>query len=111
MGRKRKLADEDQKMTVELLREILKWTKVTSIPEVKAVLLATLKTPEQRKAYQASNGRKLAEVAAMANAGVSTVGKWWDSWAKLGIAEMRPAQGGSRAFRSFSLEDFEIEVS
>lgn len=31
------MADEDQKMTVELLKEILKWTRVTSISKVKRV--------------------------------------------------------------------------
>ena len=101
---------EDEKVMVELLREILKWAKVTSISKVKEVLQTTLKTPEQRLAYQLSTGIKLAEVAGGAKVGVSTVGFWWEDWARLGIVELKPVQGGSRAVRLFSLVDFGIEL-
>jgi hypothetical protein len=100
----------DEKRMVELLEEILKWNKVASIPRVRELLLDTLKTPEQKLAYQLSDGRNRTEVAALSNAGSSTVGEWWELWYKIGIADRKAVQGGFRAVRSFSLEDFGIET-
>ena len=98
-------ADEDQKTAVELLKEILKWTKVTSIPQVKNLLESTLASPEQRLAYQASDGKNVREVADIAHVGKSTIGRWWADWVKLGLAELQPAKGGDRAIRSYSLTE------
>jgi hypothetical protein len=97
-------------LTVELLKEILKWTKVTNIPQVKSLLESTLASSEQRIAYEASNGKNVREVADIAHVGKSTIGRWWAEWVKLGLAELRPAKGGDRAFRSFSLAEFGLEV-
>jgi len=96
--------------TNRILNDLLKWTKVTSIPTVKALLESTLTTPEQKLAYQASTGRNVREVAEIAHASKSSVAVWWDRWTKLGLAEIKPAKGGNRAVRSFSLEDFGIDV-
>ena len=104
-------ADEDQQTAVELLKEILKWTKVTSIPQVKNLLESTLASPEQRLAYEASDGRNVREVADIAHVGKSTIGRWWVDWVRLGLAELQPAKGGDRAIRSFSLAEFGLEVS
>ncbi len=93
-----------------ILRELLKWTKVTSIPTVKGLLESTLTTSEQKKAYEASTGRNVREVADIARTSKSSVAMWWDQWIKLGLAEVKPAKGGKRAVRSFSLEDFGIKV-
>jgi hypothetical protein len=96
--------------TNELLRELLRWTKVSSIPHVKSLLESTLRTAEQRLAYEHSVGITLLEVAKISGASKSSVANWWNSWTKLGIAEMKSVQGGTRAIRSFSLEDFGIDV-
>jgi hypothetical protein len=97
--------------TNKILRELLKWTKVTSIPTVKSLLESTLTTPEQKKAYEASNGMNVRDVADIAHVGKSTVGRWWADWVNLGLAELRPAKGGDRAFRLFSLSEFGLDVS
>lgn len=95
---------------IELLEELVKWTKVTSIPSVRKLLLEILPKPEQKIAYQASDGAKIREVAKQANASVGSVSKWWEQWTRAGIAESISVRGGERAKRIFSLDDFGIEV-
>lgn len=95
---------------IELLEELVKWTKVTSIPSVRRLLLEILPKPEQKIAYQASDGATIREVAKQANASVGSVSKWWEQWTRAGIAESIPARGGERAKRIFSLDDFGVEV-
>lgn len=95
---------------IELLEELVKWTKVTSIPSVRKLLLEILPKPEQKIAYQASDGATIKEVAKQANASVGSVSKWWEQWTRSGIAEDVPVSGGKRTIRKFSLEDFGIEV-
>ena len=45
-----KISKKDR--TIELLEELVKWTKVTSIPHVRALLLDILETAEEKIAYQ-----------------------------------------------------------
>lgn len=95
---------------IELLEELVKWTKVTSIPKVKELLLEILPKPEHRIAYQASDGKTTKEVANTANVSVFTINKWWEKWTRAAIAKAVPVRGGNRAVRSFSLDDFGIEI-
>jgi len=96
---------------IELLEELVKWTRVTSIPNVKKLLLEILTSPEEKIAYQESSGKTSSrEVAKQANVSQFTVGKWWKKWIKAGIAESVPARRAPRAKLIFSLEDFGIEV-
>jgi len=96
---------------IELLEELVKWIKVANIPSVKQLLLDTLQKPEQKIAYHASDGKTTKEVAKVANVSNFTISKWWENWTKVGIAEAVSVRGGGkRAIRSFSLDDFGIEV-
>jgi len=96
---------------IELLEELVKWTKVTSIPRVKELLLGVLKSPKEMIAYQASDGETSGrEVGDRANVNQTTVTNWWKAWIKAGIAESISVQRGERAKRVFSLDDFGIEV-
>ena len=95
---------------IELLEELVKWTKVTSMPSVRKLLLEILPKPEQKIAYQASDETKIKDVAEQANVSTFLVSKWWEIWTKAGIAEDVPVRGGKRTIRKFSLEDFGIEV-
>jgi hypothetical protein len=104
-----KIGKEDK--MIELLEELVKWTKVTSIPNVKKILTAILVKPEEKIAYQASDGKKtIKQVAKRANVATGTVSGWWKKWAKVGIVEAFSVAGGTRAKRVFSLDDFGIEV-
>ena len=95
---------------IELLEELVKWTKVTSIPSVKKLLLEILTSPEEKIAYQASDGKSSGEVAKQANVSYVTITFWWKKWIKAGIAESVRARGGKRARRLFLLDVFGIEV-
>lgn len=95
---------------IELLEELVKWTKVTSIPKVKGLLLEILSKPEQKIAYQASDGKTRKEVADQADVSGFTISKWWEKWTRAGIAKAVSVRGGNRAVRSFSLDDFGIEI-
>jgi len=95
---------------VELLQELVKWTKVTSIPEVKDILLETLSKPEEKVAYECSDGRTGAKIAEKVGVHQTTISTWWKKWVKLGIAEYVSASGGKRGKKTFSLDDFDIEV-
>lgn len=105
-----KVSKEDR--MIELLEELVKWTRVTSIPSVKKLLLEILTSPEEKIAYQSSNGKRTSrEVSRQANASHKTVAKWWRNWIKTGIAESISVKGGGRRARKiFSLDDFGIEV-
>lgn len=97
---------------IELLEELVKWTKVTSIPNVKKLLSDFLESPEEKIAYQVSDGKKTSrEVANQAKASQTHVVRWWKKWMKAGIAEPVSAKRGKRAKRVFSLDDFGIKVS
>jgi len=101
----------EQDRVVKLLEEILKWIKVTSIPQVKQLLETTLTTPEQKLAYHYSTGRPRREIATEIGVHDRTISEWWNQWIKLGIAEAKKVRGGGeRGIRSFSLEDFGIEI-
>jgi len=102
------MSKEDR--VIELLEELVRWTKVTGIPSVKKLLLEILKNPEEKIAYQASDGKSSKEVAKQTNVSYVTITLWWKKWIKVGIAESVRAPGGSRARRVFSLDDFGIEV-
>lgn len=95
---------------VEALEELVKWTKVMSIPKVKTILLETLSKPEEKIAYECSDGSTSSQIAEKVGVHQTTISSWWKKWVKLGIAEYVSASGGQRGKRVFSLEDFDIEV-
>lgn len=101
---------DKQDRIIELLEEMLKWTKVTSIPHVKTLLSEILPSDKEKVAYHYSDGRGSQEVAKFAKVGFATITKWWKVWARAGIAELVSVKGGERAKRIFSLEDFGIVV-
>jgi len=96
---------------IELLEELVKWTRATSIAQVKKILEDTLETPNEKIAYQASDGVKSqSEIASLANVDQGTVSDYGKVWIRNGIAKAVPVKGGQRAVRLFSLEEFGIEV-
>lgn len=104
------MVQKDNQDIIEILKEILKWIKVTCIPQVKKLLLELLPSDEEKLAYQYSDGRTSQEVSRLAGVSYITVTRWWKTWIRTGIAEAISVKGGERARRIFSLEDFGIEV-
>jgi hypothetical protein len=102
---------DKQDITIEILEEMLKWIKVTSIPQVKKLLLDILPSDKERIAYHFSDGEHGSqEVAQFAGVSFGTITRWWKTWIRAGIAESVGAKGGERARRVFSLEDFGMEM-
>ena len=92
---------------IEILREILKWTKFAGAREVRNILLTALDTEQKRLIYHLSDGnRGSVEIAKAANVGDSTVRRYWGLWARQGIVELLKVRGGERYKKSFELEDF-----
>jgi hypothetical protein len=104
------VAQKDNQDIIEILKEILKWIKVTSIPHVKKLLLELLPSDEEKLAYQYSDGRASRKVSRLTSVSHIIITRWWKTWIRAGIAEAISVKGGERARRVFSLEDFGIEV-
>jgi len=96
---------------IQLLGELVRWTKVTSIPHVKRLLDEILQSSEEKVAYQNSDGKRTqVEIAKIAKVSQMTVSNYGKKWIKNGIAKAMATTKGQRAVRLFSLEDFGIEV-
>lgn len=102
--------DDLEERTLDVLEEILRWTKVTSIPQVKKTLESVLSSDEERRAYHHSTGDSSRRVAELAGVGYGTIARWWKKWHRSGLGEMRRVRRGGRFVRSFDLEDFGIPV-
>ncbi len=102
---------DKQDRIVELLQELVMWTRATSIPKVQEALSILLQTDEQKRAYYYSDGqRNRNEVASLAGSRGPTVSRWWKTWIGAGIAEPMGVQRGDRAKSIFPLEEFGIKV-
>lgn len=98
-----------QDKVIELLEEILKWTRFQGVQNLKAVLLDNLRSDKEKVAYQFSDGRSSAEVSKVSGVTGMTVTNYWRRWFTLGIAQPSPKYKG-RFERAFSLEDLGIEI-
>ncbi len=101
--------DSDQ---TKVLKEILKWIKVSGIKDIKPVLEDEFNGDDVRKqVYQLSDGTKGTQEIAKIVKGIAsaTVHQRWKSWEKLGLGESISNKGGKRFQRSFDLEDFGIK--
>lgn len=102
-------ADTEQ---TKLLKEILKWIKISGIKEVKSLLESLLANDSKKLIYYLSDGTKGTQEIAKIVGGLShqTVANYWKEWEKSGLGESVSAMGGSRFKRSFDLEDFGMKV-
>lgn len=105
------MSDKNSERIIEVLQEILKWTKFTGAKEVRNVLMAALDTEQKRLIYHLSDGAHGSiEIGKAANTSDSTVRRCWESWARLGIVESLKVRGGERYKKSFELEDFGFTI-
>ena len=96
---------------IQLLRELVRWTRFQGMLKVKEVLLDTLKNDREKLIYHYSDGRGSREVAELVGLrSHKTVLDYWKKWAKLELMEPIRVRGGIRYRRAFSLPDFGIEV-
>jgi len=95
---------------IELLEELLKWTKVTAVPKVGEVLAACLPTDQAKLAYYYSDGRSSREVAQASRCAQSSIVGYWKKWSRNGIVQPVAVQRGDRYKKVFDPIDFGIEI-
>ncbi len=96
-----------QNEQTEILREMLKWIKVSSYREVKDFLNSILDSDTKKLIYQYSDGNHgSTEVVKSSKSSAQTVSNCWKDWKKLGIGETIKVPGGDRFKRTFDLTDF-----
>jgi len=100
---------DKQDKVIELLEEILRWTRLQGVQNARAVLVDVLNTDTFKVAYQLSDGRSSAEVAKACNVSPMTITNYWRRWFTLGIAQPSKKYKG-RFERAFSLEDLGIGI-
>jgi len=96
---------------IELLEEILRWTRFQGWRNVKDVLADVLTDDLSKLIYHYSDGRSSRQIAQKVSVSHVTVLRYWRKWAKVGIVEPIKVSGGTRYRKVFELEDFGIEVS
>jgi len=98
------------KEILEVLKEILKWTKFQGWKEVKGVLLSQLKDERMRLIYHLSDGKSTREIAKKTSVSHMTVYEYWKKWSRVPIVEPIIVKGKIRYRKMFELEDFGIEI-
>jgi len=72
----------------ELLRELLKWSKLERMPRLRTVLEQNLRNNDEMLAFELSDGtRSSRDVAALLGVDHKKVLRYWEKWNKLGIVE------------------------
>jgi hypothetical protein len=96
----------------EILKEILKWVKISSFNQVKEFLNSILKTETEKLIYHFSDGdNSTAEIVKLAKSSNQKVSDCWKEWKKFGIGETVEVKGGVRFKRTFDLQDFGIDIT
>jgi hypothetical protein len=95
---------------IQLLEEILKWTRIEGMQKTKSIFDEFVKTDLEKLVYENSNGQTSREVGAIAQTSHTTVINCWKKWSRFGIIEEVSSRGGTRYRRVFSLSDFGIEI-
>ena len=77
---------------IDLLSEILKWTRFVGKQQLKALLLDSLKEDVEKVIYELSDGKSLREIGRICkdtgySVGKDVINRYWDKWATLGIVE------------------------
>jgi len=109
------MSDRNESELSQLLgvsREILKWIKFANFDKVKSVLENVLKDNDRKLVYHLSDGvNTRSDIASLTPVSEGTVSNWWKAWAKIGIVDLIPVQGGGvRGKKVFDLEDFDIPI-
>ena len=98
------------KEILQVLKEILKWTKFQGWKEVKEVLLSQLKDERMKLIYHLSDGKSTRKIARKTGVSHKTVYEYWKKWSKVPIVEPIIVKGKTRYRKMFELEDFGIEI-
>ena len=73
---------------IQIQREMLRWVKFTSVPQLKRTLETVLTSDMDKRIYEMTDGAATTRsVAAELKIGKSTVASKWTTWGQLGIVE------------------------
>jgi DNA-binding transcriptional MocR family regulator len=96
-------------LVVELLSEILRWTKV-GVLNLRETLTQELTSDKHRLVYELSDGiRSSRDIASISGVSFVTVAAWWRRWAELGFVDPSPKFQG-RVQRLCSLRLLGISI-
>jgi hypothetical protein len=100
---------------IDLLSEILKWTRFIGKQQLKALLLDSLKEDVEKVAYELSDGKSLREIERICkdngySVSRDTINRYWYKWVALGFVEPSKRFKG-RYEKIVSLEEVGIECS
>lgn len=96
--------------TIELLEEILLWTKY-DYSEIKQKMIEYLDTDDKKIAYQLSDGENSTyDIEKKVSVTAMTVSNWWNRWFEAGIVEQTEKYGGGRYKRLISLTKMGIPI-
>lgn len=105
------MSEEKLDAILEKLNEIAKWAKFQGLDKFKQTLLSSLKTDNEKAAYELSDGVKTTREIAK-EIGInskSTIITYWQKWNKIGIVdESEKFRGRMKHF--VSLEEAGIEL-
>lgn len=81
-----------RKELINLLSEILKWTRFIGKQQLKALLLDNLTEDGEKVVYELTDGKSLREIERICkengySVSHATIGNYWEKWAPVGIVE------------------------
>jgi hypothetical protein len=97
---------------VELLRELVAYTRAANHLTITKVLETILDSDDKRLVYQLSDGDASArDIQRLSGVNKDSISEWWREWEQIGIAQQsRSSNVKGRRQRLFSLSDFGIAV-
>jgi len=100
---------QDDKI-IELLEEILLWTKY-DYAVTKQKMLEHLDNDDKKIAYQSSTGENSThDIANKVSVSAMTISNWWNKWFELGLMEQTDKFGRKRYKRLISLTKMGIKI-
>ncbi|MDG6913708.1 MAG: hypothetical protein JRN34_05000 [Nitrososphaerota archaeon] len=103
------MSNEKSDELLELVRELVKWSKFAGKQELKKILVENLQRESDRLVYEHSDGeRSSRDIEKTTGVGRASVQRDWDKWFKLGIVEESKKYQG-RMKHICSLEELGIE--
>jgi Fic family protein len=92
---------------IQILREILKWTRIQALPSASSALANALRKPEHRKLYEQLDGSKTQQqLAKLLGISQATISRSLASWLRAGVVD---ETAGGKYVRAFDLSLLESE--
>lgn len=105
------MSEEKLNLIASIMKEQLKWTKLAGRTQLKSIFENNLKTDDERRVYELSDGeRSTRDIAILTNANKDKISSLWRTWYKIGIMEKSKRYEGKRMKKFFSLSEVGIEV-